>query len=434
MKELTALAKHLANRRGPIMEAWRAAVRKDPSLTSGTSMPRAELNDHIPILLSSFEQALLRQSGQLMAAEGACTGKTPDGAAEHGLHRWQQGYDLREVIGELGRLNECLVAELDDYQNAHPGVGPEAMAAARRAWAALCTEGISASAAQYYRLQEVEARGHVNELENALEGIRELEHRRGELWQQAAHDLRGNLGVVATATAGLASPKVTISSQEGFLRLLQRNVATLHSLLDDVTSLARLQAGRETRHVASVDVANVFQELAEGLKEFAEQKNLYLHYSGPSPMVVEADEVKIRRVAQNLVLNAIKFTQTGGVSLDWGDSHDADDKRWAFLVKDTGPGYQAGPAATMAGALEAATTVGNGPDAAMKKAVAPARGANALREGSRDAHNSNLQVQGEGIGLSIVKRLCDLLDATLEIASEQSSGTTFRILLPRRYT
>jgi len=41
---------------------------------------------------------------------------------------------------------------------------------------------------------------------------------------------------------------------------------------------------------------------------------------------------------------------------------------------------------------------------------------------------------GEGIGLSIVKRLCDMLDATIELKSEPNVGTSFRILFPRRYT
>jgi signal transduction histidine kinase len=43
------------------------------------------------------------------------------------------------------------------------------------------------------------------------------------------------------------------------------------------------------------------------------------------------------------------------------------------------------------------------------------------------------QQPGEGIGLSIVKRLCELLDASMEMTSSAETGTTFRIVLPRRY-
>ena len=53
-------------------------------------------------------------------------------AAAHGLQRWQQGYDLREVTRELGKLNECVVAELEDYTKANPAVSSAAIAASRR--------------------------------------------------------------------------------------------------------------------------------------------------------------------------------------------------------------------------------------------------------------------------------------------------------------
>jgi signal transduction histidine kinase len=48
-------------------------------------------------------------------------------------------------------------------------------------------------------------------------------------------------------------------------------------------------------------------------------------------------------------------------------------------------------------------------------------------------HLTVRQQPGEGIGLSIVKRLCELLDASLELASSRETGTTFRVVLPRSY-
>src|SRR4051794_19239811 len=56
--ELAALAAYVAQRRGAILQAWRKAVTADPTLTSGASLPRAQLHDHIPALLVDFEQRL----------------------------------------------------------------------------------------------------------------------------------------------------------------------------------------------------------------------------------------------------------------------------------------------------------------------------------------------------------------------------------------
>jgi signal transduction histidine kinase len=81
-------------------------------------------------------------------------------------------------------------------------------------------------------------------------------------------------------------------------------------------------------------------------------------------------------------------------------------------VVDTGPGIHSGSAEPLAQAL------GN-----VEKPVP---------EGT-PPKKPNRDESGEGIGLSIVKRLCELLDATIELKSEQGVGTTFRILFPRKY-
>ena len=104
--QLAALAARLAQRRDAIMEAWRSKMSADPKLTTGTALPRAQLHDHLPALLQDFERRLL--AGDLQTRAAAVAEQKGDAAA-HGLHRWQQGFDLSEVSRELGRLNECVV-------------------------------------------------------------------------------------------------------------------------------------------------------------------------------------------------------------------------------------------------------------------------------------------------------------------------------------
>jgi len=433
--EFAALAAYTAQRRGAILQAWRHAVTSDPTLTSGASLPRAQLHDHIPALLVDFEQRLAAGTAA-KAADVKDAKKVQKGdAAAHGLHRWQQGFDLAEVTRELSQLNECVVVELDSYAVAHPELDATVMPSARRIWAQQYGAAIGASTSQYFRLQQLESNSHIGDLEHALEALRELEQQRALLWQQAAHDLRGNLGVVANATEGLTSANASERVRGNFLRLLDRNVSALRHLLNDVTSLARLQGGQEHRSAEQLDAAALLREVCEGLQVYAQERTLFLRFNGPSSMWVEADLVKIRRITQNLVLNAIKYTQQGGVTVSWGDSDGGDAERWFVQVQDTGPGFHAGPGTQLAGALEEATDQARqiSTDASQGE-VSHADGRLAeTRQLQRDDPRPVHQNAGEGIGLSIVKRLCELLDATLDVQSKINVGTTFRILLPRRY-
>jgi signal transduction histidine kinase len=402
--DFVALADHLRDRRDALMLEWHLAVKRDPDLNQGESLPRAELFDHIPALLKAFEERLRHTAEPIEPA-------AVEPAAAHGLQRWQQGYDLREVIRELGQLNRCVIMELDRFGGAQTGLSPRSMPRAREMWMTLSSAAIEESVIQYFELQRQEAVGHVEDLERALVQIRELEQERGDLWREAAHDLRGNLGVVAHVAVGLTRHGQRDDSREDFVRILTRNVTSLHHLLNDVTSLARLQAGRETRDLEAIDVTAILAPLCEDIRQLAQQRGLYLNCVGPEGFAVDGDAVKIRRIAQNLILNAVKYTRNGGVTVKWGDSEARDSKRWCLTIADTGPGFHTASGQPIAAALEPAPPNGKAHDTQSMRGEA-----------------------GEGIGLSIVKRLCEMLDATIEMESVKDQGSTFRILFPRRYS
>jgi len=428
--ELTALADYVGRHREAMVLSWQRAIQRDPELTDGDALPRSELIDHIPALLAAFERRLRHA-----ATEAANAPQEPVEvpAAAHGLLRWKQGYDLRDVARELGTLNECVVLELNTYAKAHKIFSLDALTRAQQIWTALCSTTIEKSVSQYVALQQQEAAGHVKDLESALEQIRELEQQRGEVWQQAAHDLRGNLSIVANVTVGLTRHGRSAASRKDFVRILMRNVTSLHHLLNDVTSLARLQAGREKREIEPLDVTTILQSLCEGIRPLAVQRGLYLKAEGPAGFAIDGDAVKIRRIAQNLVLNAVKYTHQGGITVTWGDSRADDPKRWALLVADTGPGFHTGSGTPLAAVLDA------------KLGALPSQATTTLGEREAASVLGNLSVggtetrslsgePGEGIGLSIVKRLCEMLDASIEMETVAEVGTSFRIFFPRRYS
>ncbi len=424
-EELSAVAAHLREQRPAILDAWRAAADADPQLTTSNSLPRSQFNDHIPNVLDVFERRLQAWPDDPPPLRL----EQEKDAASHGLQRWHQGYRLREVAREWTHLQLILLDVLERYASSRHSAS-EAMAIARRALSELCAASVSDSISEYFELEKLEADGHVRDLARTLNDERKLQRGRTELWRQAAHDLRGHVGAVVNATTGLSSKAAPEEIREKFLLLLQRSTSSLHMMLDDVMDLARLQAGHEQLDVKPFDAARLFGDLCDGLQTQAQERNLYLKARGPDALIVDGDAVKVRRVAQNLLINALRYTRTGGVTVTWGDSKENDPERWMFSVQDTGPGFHAGPGAPLVSALKAATVASHEID---RKAGVDPEAADENASAIDDDQREVSQQRGEGVGLSIVKRLSDLLGATIELESSTELGTIFKVILPRRY-
>jgi signal transduction histidine kinase len=427
---LKNLASYLAQRREPVLNAWRRAVDADPDLTTASTITRAQFIDHIPAVLDAFEWRLSARdpSDRAQAHE-----EEMDSAAEHGLHRWQQGYNQPETMNEWGHLHLCLLQELEDYQALNAGLASAVMQIARRELVRLCSDGVCASAARYARLQQSEAATRLSELESALAQLKTLERDRAEAWREAAHDLRGRAHVIANAFAVITRDGVTEQHRTHFSEMLRRGVQSLNKLLTDLMDQARLEAGQERRDITHFDVAALLKEFCDANRPAAAEKNLFLIAKGPTPLLVDGDSGKIQRIVQNLVLNALKVTQHGGIKVTWEAGANERRPQWAVCVQDTGPGFKRGSATPLARFLKRATTEAHDVE---QRNVSPSSPSLQTDAAPTLASQSNPPAQlpaGEGIGLSIVKRLCELLDASIELESAEGEGTTFRVIFPRRY-
>jgi signal transduction histidine kinase len=202
------------------------------------------------------------------------------------------------------------------------------------------------------------------------------------------------------------------------------------ALLGELMELARLEAGQEKRELGRFNATTLASQLSRLNQPFARERGLFLRTEGPGRLFVEGDSLRVRRLLQNLVINALRYTHQGGVVLSWG----VEKKNWWLMVKDTGPGLQSGSGAAMAEGLGEATASARESDV-KTAALAGATSQVLTPDGAAPvAPRPTSQQPGEGIGLSIVKRLCELLDASLEIASSVETGTTFRAVFPRRYS
>lgn len=239
-----------------------------------------------------------------------------------------------------------------------------------------------------------------------LDKLREALRQRGELLRMSSHDLRGNISVISGAASLLAQVSSEIERVQ-LLTMLQRNVAYATQLLTNLLDYTRLEAAQETPKLARFDAAQLLTEWISSVQPMAEAQGLTLIHQGPADLGVMGDALKVSRMVQNLLLNAIQYTQTGGIQLAWGGGPS---DHWWFSVQDTGPGLSSSVLADLTSTSSQANNRQQPPT-------------------DRPTPSST----GEGIGLRIVRLLAELLGGQLTVESQPDLGTRFVVRLPRQY-
>jgi signal transduction histidine kinase len=178
----------------------------------------------------------------------------------------------------------------------------------------------------------------------------------------------------------------------------------------------------------------VISELCDSLQPLAAKRRLFLKFDAPPALLVDGDSIKVRRIAQNLILNALKYTEKGGVLVSCTQVGSGEVPRWALCVQDTGVGLDEGAAAPLVQMIGDVTKEAHAiaREGAEKEPSEPAL-STAPTLPSKSADRAESEQPSEGIGLSIVKRLCELLDASMQLETQRGRGTTFRIIFPSQY-
>jgi signal transduction histidine kinase len=413
---MAPLAAYLFSRREAILANWRTACENDPTLSTVSTLSREEFNNLIPILLNILDQRLL---GQPQEADAGIT------AHAHGLHRWHKAHGLQELLRELGHLSRILVAELQRFRQLYPDHDPDGVAHSFEQVNQLMSEMIDGSAAKYDELQRLEATRRATSLQYSLDQMQELSRQRGDILRTSSHDLKGGFGIINSAAYLLKMEGLTEAERDHYVDMLNRNLTNVQDMLEGLMNLARLEAGQEVVTMGVVDVGQLLTDLVTSAQPVATERGLKLLADGPASFRVQTDGVILYRIAQNLLHNALRYSSSGVVSICWSRETDY---RWTFSVQDSGPGLPPGLVTLFASQLkptvEPTAVMGN--DQAEPNGVIPKDEPIELPLSITPVRGEG---QGEGVGLHIVKRLCELLDANLDIESRSGRGTLFRIRL-----
>ncbi len=429
--QMVELVAHLSHQRNVILQRWRTATEESPGVLIASSLTRLQFNDHIPEMLDAYNRSLLSWPDPPSISSQLDETKQ---VTEHGLQRWQQGYQLRDLTREWGHLHMCVLEELDNYALANPTLKIDVITAARHAWSQLCWDGISDSSTQYWHLNQAEATCRIHDLEQALAILSKLDQTRAAAWRETAHDLQGGLGLVTLASSVLDRENLSEPARHEFSDLVQRGVTSLRDMLNDFMSLARLDAGLEHRNLTNFDAAVMLTDFCTTSQPLATSRGLFLKMQGPASLPVQGDQAKVQRILQNLLLNALKYTERGGVTVLWKSASDNLTENWMFCVQDTGPGLHDDlEAAPLAHQIHESTQTAQAAEESHPEDKTTADMAKAPTLPSLSESPPASEKTSEGVGLSIVKRLCELLDASLELETSTNKGSTFRVILPRQY-
>ena len=214
-----------------------------------------------------------------------------------------------------------------------------------------------------------------------------------------SHELRTPLNSVI-ALSGVLNRRLAniIPSEEySYLNVIERNGKLLLSLINDILDLSRIEAGFEEFSPVRFNMNDLIQEITELIEPQALQKNIRINCLKNDQLPdIQSDYEKCRHILQNIIANAVKFTEKGAVDI----SSTSDEQFVNIEVRDTGIGIS-------------------------KEYLSQ------IFEEFRQADNSNARKYGgTGLGLSIAKKYSEFIGGSISVTSVQGKGSTFSLKLP----
>ncbi len=226
---------------------------------------------------------------------------------------------------------------------------------------------------------------------------------KSEFLANMSHELRTplNSALILSKLLGDNREGNLTEEQVKFARTIHSSGSDLLNLINEILDLSKIEAGHIQVHAEAFSVEKLLGDIATLLGPVAREKGLTLDVSMASncPPVLESDRQRLEQILKNLLSNALKFTESGGVSVT---ASAAADGQVAFSVTDTGIGI----------APEQQTRI--------FEAFQQADGSISRRYG------------GTGLGLSISLELARLLGGTITVDSELGKGSCFRVLVASR--
>ena len=223
------------------------------------------------------------------------------------------------------------------------------------------------------------------------ESLQKEETLRRHLMSNVAHELRTPLTIMKTHVEAMSDG--IVDARKG-LENIEGEIERLISLVKGIEDITAAEASFFAKGDAvQINLGEFLDGLVADLMPPFKSRGLYLEIAGNPDLIVNADVEKIERILRNIISNALKFTDKGGVSIDYG----IEGNRFFIETKDTGRGI---------------------PEEELPHIF------------NRFYRWEASGIEGLGLGLAIVKELVDVMGGEITVTSRVAKGTSFRVTLP----
>lgn len=228
---------------------------------------------------------------------------------------------------------------------------------------------------------------------------------KSEFLTNISHELRTPLNGILGMAQLFQNQDSLSNKQKEEINIIYESGNHLLMLINDLLDFGKIEAGKMDVELSKFNLINFLKLICDLIEKSAQNKNIYFDYliDQKLPFIVETDEKKLRQILLNLLGNAVKFTQTGGVkftvtSMNKLSKNEVIFCEIEFKIEDTGIGI---PTDKLDKIFLAFEQVG---------------------------HN-NFKAQGTGLGLAISQKMAHLIGGNIGVASELNQGSIFTLNL-----
>lgn len=238
------------------------------------------------------------------------------------------------------------------------------------------------------------------ELQSAMEKAESATKAKSEFLANMSHEIRTPMNaILGFADLMKKTPLTTI--QETYLNTIKSGGATLLNIINDILDISKIEANKLDINYSFFDISSMIFDLSQLFDEKLKSKNLKLvtDFDENTPKSICLDELRVRQIFFNLLSNAIKFTNKGNIRIIiTGRERDNGNIDLTMTVKDTGIGIKSEDQTKIFDAFEQIS----------------------------DSQTVKIY-QGTGLGLTITRKLVELMNGSIRLESEFGEGSSFII-------